>query len=128
MAEAIRDKVIQFDTSLWHLCRCWSEFPIGDKGRKFKGRVIRATGCEPKLKLPFSRTWVTPPATMDASGGRDCYGCFPGHKTEIADAVQVYIQARLKGISVDLFTFPAPRQPLAFRKPVVELFQAVRSS
>ena len=34
---------------------------------------------------------------MEASKNIDCYGCFPGHNIEQADAEQAYIQAELTG-------------------------------
>ena len=87
------------DTSLAFVSKKGSELPIGDQGRKFKGRVVF------QGNRVVNQSWETAvfqdlgnsPATMDASRAADCYGCFPGHKTEIADAVQAYTQARLKG-------------------------------
>ena len=37
------------------------------------------------------------PASMDAGRTADCYGMFPGHDVEQADAEQAYIQADLTG-------------------------------
>ena len=37
------------------------------------------------------------PASMEAAKCIDCYGCWPGHVTQQADAEQVYVQADLKG-------------------------------
>ena len=34
---------------------------------------------------------------MEASKNIDCYGCFPGHSIEQADAEQAYVQADLTG-------------------------------
>ena len=37
------------------------------------------------------------PATMEAAKIADFYGCAPGHSIDIADAIQAYIQADMKG-------------------------------
>ena len=68
------------------------------------------------------------PATLDAARTADAYGCFPDHDVEIADAVQAYIQARLKGAACWV-CLPEEARPAhwkgKYRKPVVRLIRAL---
>ena len=75
-------------------------------GRKFKGRVVFQGNrvVNQSWEAAVFQDLGNSPATMDASRAADCYGCFPGNKTEIADAVQ-------RGISVG-FAFPLTGGPL----------------
>ncbi len=62
---------------------------------------------------------------MDASRAADCYGCLPGRKTEIVDAVQAYIQTRLKG-NIGWICLPPDRRPegdAGLSRPVVDFRQ-----
>ena len=69
------------------------------------------------------------PANMDASRAADCYGCFPGHDIEIADAEQAYIQADLKGIETWVcLPWEARTESMkksGFARPVVRLKKAL---
>ena len=69
------------------------------------------------------------PANMDASRAADCYGCFPGHGIEIADAEQAYIQADLKGTETWVCLPPEARtkdmDAMNLNRPVVRLRKAL---
>ena len=69
------------------------------------------------------------PATMDAARAADCVGCFPGNDCQIADAVQAYIQAKLKGdacwVSLPPEARPKNRKWANMKKPVVRLRKAL---
>ena len=67
------------------------------------------------------------PATMEASKAADCYGSAPGHDIQIADAVQAYIQAELKGNATWIVLPPEerPKSWSKYRKPVVRLRKAL---
>ena len=129
-AEALRDKKeVQFGY-LFDICvEKGSELPLGSDGRKFKGRVVFQGNrvVNQSWEAAVFQDLGNSPATMDASRAADCFGCFPGHKTEIAEAVQAYIQARLKGNRCWICLPPDRRPPGAagMRKPVVELFPAL---
>jgi hypothetical protein len=65
---------------------------------------------------------------VEASSWADCYGCFLGYWTEIADAVQAYIQAKLKGevwVSLPEGMWPPEWSRMGIRKPVVRLIKAL---
>ena len=67
--------------------------------RKYKGRAVFQGNkvVDQNWDVAMFQDLGSNPANMDASRAADCYGCFPGHGLEIADAEQAYIQADLKG-------------------------------
>ena len=69
------------------------------------------------------------PASFEASRWADFFGCLLGHSVKLADAIQAYIQAKLKGplCWVELPTDPWPPeiQYWKFRHPVVRLDKAL---
>eukprot|EP00972_Heterocapsa_arctica_P108060 15915056-Heterocapsa_arctica.AAC.1 len=76
-----------------------NELPPDHPKRKFKGRVAfqgnRVTNQNWEAAIVQDLgSW---PATMEASRAADCFGSFPNHSIEIADAEQAYIQSALIG-------------------------------
>ena len=65
------------------------------------------------------------PASFEASRWVDFYGCLPGHAVKLADAIQAYIQAKLKGplcwVELPTDAWPPEIQYWKFRCPVVRL-------
>jgi len=53
--------------------------------------------CTANYEAAMFQDLGSAPASMEASKNVDCYGCFPGHFIEQADAEQAYIQAELTG-------------------------------
>ena len=51
------------------------------------------------------------PATLEASAAADFYGLLEDNDTEVADAVQAYIQARLKGDNKTMVHIPWHQWP-----------------
>eukprot|EP00435_Cladocopium_sp_Y103_P034429 s953_g8.t2 len=75
------------------------QLPDGDPGRKFKGRGV-LLGNQVKnqhWEAAFFQDLGNSPASFEASRWADFYGCLPGHSVKLADAIQAYIQAKLKG-------------------------------
>jgi hypothetical protein len=77
-----------------------SELDKGNPARKYKGRVVfrgndvRDENWDVAMFQELSST----PATMEGAKAADCYGLFPGHTVEQADAEQAYTQSKLGGI------------------------------
>ena len=74
-----------------------SELPTGDKGRKYKGRFVFGGDF---VKDEWFQDGVfidlgSSPATLEASKILDAHGLIKNYTTEIADAIQAYIQAKL---------------------------------
>ena len=69
------------------------------------------------------------PASFEASRWADFYGCLPGHAVKLADAIQAYIQAKLKGplcwVELPTDAWPPEIQYWKFRRPVVRLDKAL---
>ena len=99
-ADARRDgKQVQFGHIFGICVEKNSELPKGHPNRKFKGRVVfqgNRVVDQNWEHAPFQDLGSSP-ATLDATRSADCYGCYPDHDVEIADAVQAYIQAKLTG-------------------------------
>ena len=76
-----------------------SELPAGHPNRKFKGRVVFQGNrvVDQNWEVALFQDLGSSPATLDATRAVDCFGCFPGYDVQMADAVQAYIQAVLKG-------------------------------
>ena len=76
-----------------------SELDINDPTRKFKGRVVFQGDrvVNQNYDAAMFQDLGSAPATMEAAKIADFYGCAPRHCIEVADAVQAYIQAEMKG-------------------------------
>jgi hypothetical protein len=106
-----------------------SELAPGNPSRKYKGRVVfqgnRVTNQNWEVAL--FNDMGSAPATMDASRAADCYGCAPGHVSQVADAEQAFTQAELKGTPC-WFCLPDDQRPKGwsrFNRPVVPLLKAL---
>ena len=70
-----------------------------EKHRKFQYRVI-SQGNNVRtqdFESAISQDLGSSPASVEASKNIDCYGCFPGHSIQQADAEQAYVQAKHTG-------------------------------
>ena len=75
------------------------ELPKGHASRKYKGRVV-FLGNQVQNQDYEQATFMdmgNSPATIESARLCDFYGCLNGHMVSVADAVQAYIQAMLKG-------------------------------
>ena len=100
-------------------------------GRKFKGRGV-LLGNQVKnqhWEAAFFQDLGNSPASFEASRWADFYGCLPGHAVKLADAIQAYIQAKLKGplcwVELPTDAWPPEIQYWKFRRPVVRLDKAL---
>ena len=100
-------------------------------GRKFKGRGV-LLGSQVKnqhWEAAFFQDLGNSPASFEASRWADFYGCLPGHSVKLADAIQAYIQAKLKGplcwVELPTDAWPPEIQYWKFRRPVVRLDKAL---
>ena len=107
------------------------QLPEGDPGRKFKGRGV-LLGNQVKnqhWEAAFFQDLGNSPASFEASRWADFYGCLPGHAVKLADAIQAYIQAKLKGplcwVELPTDAWPPEIQYWKFRRPVVRLDKAL---
>ena len=106
-----------------------SELPENDPARKFKGRVVFQGNrvVDQNYDAAMFQDLGSAPATMEASKIGDFYGCVPGHSLEIADAVQAYVQADMKGTPTWV-CLPPDQRPAAWkhmRKPVCRMRKAL---
>jgi hypothetical protein len=102
-----------------------SELPDGHPNKKFKGRVV-FQGNDVKDEnwdVALFQELSSCPATMEAAKAADCYGLFPGHDIQQADAEQAYTQAKLGGTPtwVRLPPDARPKSWAGFRDPVCPL-------
>ena len=100
-------------------------------GRKFKGRGV-LLGNQVKnqhWEAAFFQDLGNSPASFEVSRWADFYGCLPGHAVKLADAIQAYIQAKLKGplcwVELPTDAWPPEIQYWKFRRPVVRLDKAL---
>ena len=100
-------------------------------GRKFKGRGV-LLGNQVKnqhWEAAFFQDLGNSPASFEASRWADFYGCLPGHAVKLADAIQAYIQAKLKGplcwVELPTDAWPPEIKYWKFRRPVVRLDKAL---
>ena len=107
------------------------QLPEGNPGRKFKGRGV-LLGNQVKnqhWEAPFFQDLGNSPASFEASRWADFFGCLPGHSVKLADAIQAYIQAKLKGplcwVELPTDAWPPEIQYWKFRRPVVRLDKAL---
>ena len=95
-----------------------SGLPVVYEGRKWKGRVVfqgdqvRAQNYEVAI---FS-DMASQPATLDASAAADSYCLIEGNDTEVANAVQAYIQARLRGACTTYVHIPYHQWPKKWKE------------
>ena len=76
-----------------------SQLPVGDPKRKFKGRGV-LLGNQVKnqsFEAAMFQDLGNSPASLEASRCADFLGCHDGWDVQMADAVQAYIQATLRG-------------------------------
>ena len=107
------------------------QLPEGNPGRKFKGRGV-LLGNQVKnqhWEAAFFQDLGNSPASFEASRWADFCGCLPGHAVKLADAIQAYIQAKLKGplcwVELPTDAWPPEIQYWKFRRPVVRLDKAL---
>jgi hypothetical protein len=76
------------------------ELPKTDPRRKFKYRVVFQGNnvCTQNYEVAIFQDLGSSPASMESSKSVDCFGCFPGHDIQQADAEQAYVQAELTGV------------------------------
>ncbi len=104
-----------------------SELPLGDPGRKFKGRYV-FQGSEVKdqnWEAAIFQELGSSPAAMEAGNSCDFYGLLPGNRSEQSDAEQAYTQSLLRGV-LTWVILPRDRWPpewaaLGLKNPVVPL-------
>ena len=103
------------------------QLPEGNPGRKFKGRGV-LLGNQAKnqhWEAAFFQDLGNSPASFEASRLADFYACLPGHAVKLADGIQAYIQAKLKGplcwVELPTDAWPPEIQYWKFRCPVVRL-------
>ena len=105
------------------------DLPAGDSRRKFKGRVVLQGNnvVNQNWEAAMLQDLGNAPATMEASRIADCYGCFPGHACQQADAEQAYIQAPLKGTPTWAAVPPDqwPASWAGMKRPVCRLLRAL---
>ena len=81
------------------ICVEKSQLPVGDPKRKFKGRGV-LLGNQVKnqsFEAAMFQDLGNSPASFEASRWADFLGCHDGWDVQMADAVQAYIQATLRG-------------------------------
>ena len=107
------------------------QLPESNPGRKFKGRGV-LLGNQVKnqhWEAAFFQDLGNSPASFEASRWADFFGCLPGHSVKLADAIQAYIQAKLKGplcwVELPTDAWPPEIQYWKFRRPVVRLDKAL---
>ena len=93
-----------------------SELPPDHPNRKFKGRVVFMGNNvkDENWNVALFQELSSSPATMEAAKAADCYGLFPGHEVEQADAEQAYTQALLGGTPTWV-TLPPEAWPPAWK-------------
>ena len=107
------------------------QLPESNPGRKFKGRGV-LLGNQVKnqhWEAAFFQDLGNSPASFEASRWADFFGCLPGHSVKLADAIQAYIQAKLKGplcwVELPTDAWPPEIQYWKYRRPVVRLDKAL---
>ena len=107
-----------------------SEVQVGDKNRKFKGRVVflgdRVRDADGKHAV-FEEL-SSSPAAMSAGKFADAYGCMPGNIIQTADGIQAYPQAKMASKTKTWIRLPPHRRPKSWEgieDPVVEMTNAL---
>ena len=105
-----------------------SELPLGDPGRKYKGRVVFQGSYvrDEDNNLALFSDLSSAPATLAAAKAADAYGLMQGHTVELADAVSAYTQTTLKGDVDTWVRLPKSRWPdkwhqMGLKDPVCRL-------
>ena len=108
-----------------------SQLPVGDPKRKFKGRGV-LLGNQVKnqsFEAAMFQDLGNSPASFEASRWADFLGCHDGWDVQMADAVQAYIQATLRGtpcwIELPPEAVPSECNWGKYRRPVVPLRKAL---
>ena len=108
-----------------------SQLPVGDPKRKFKGRGV-LLGNQVKnqsFEAAMFQDLGNSPASFEASRWADFLGCRDGWDVQMADAVQAYIQATLRGtpcwIELPPEAVPSECNWGKCRRPVVPLRKAL---
>ena len=108
-----------------------SQLPVGDPKRKFKGRGV-LLGNQVKnqsFEAAMFQDLGNSPASFEASRWADFLGCHDGWDVQMADAVQAYIQATLRGtpcwIELPPEAVPSECKWDKYRRPVVPLRKAL---
>ena len=108
-----------------------SQLPVGDPKRKFKGRGV-LLGNQVKnqsFEAAMFQDLGNAPASFEASRWADFLGCHDGWDVQMADAVQAYIQATLRGtpcwIELPPEAVPSECKWDKYRRPVVPLRKAL---
>ena len=108
-----------------------SQLPVGDPKRKFKGRGV-LLGNQVKnqsFEAAMFQDLGNSPASFEASRWADFLGCHDGWDVQMADAVQAYIQATLRGtpcwIELPPEAVPSECRWDKYRRPVVPLRKAL---
>ena len=94
-----------------------SELPIGDPGRKFKGRYVFQGNQvrDQENNYAIFADLSSAPATMQAGKCADAYGLFQGNTTEQSDGESAYTQAKLGGVPTYV-RLPPDRWPPGWRE------------
>ena len=103
-----------------------SQLPVGDPKRKFKGRGV-LLGNQVKnqsFEAAMFQDLGNSPASFEASRWAEFLGCHDGWDVQMADAVQAYIQATLRG-RVGLNCHPSECKWDKYRRQVVPLRKAL---
>ena len=108
-----------------------SQLPVGDPKRKFKGRGV-LLGNQVKnqsFEAAMFQDLGNSPASFEASRWADFLGCHDGWDVQMADAIQAYIQATLRGtpcwIELPPEAVPSECKWDKYRRPVVPLRKAL---
>ena len=108
-----------------------SQLPVGDPKRKFKGRGV-LLGNQVKnqsFEAAMFQDLGNSPASFEASRWADFLGCHDGWDVQMADAVQAYIQATLRGtpcwIELPPEAVPSECRWDKYSRPVVPLRKAL---
>ena len=108
-----------------------SQLPVGDPKRKFKGRGV-LLGNQVKnqsFEAAMFQDLGNSPASFEDSRWADFLGCHDGWDVQMADAVQAYIQATLRGtpcwIELPPEAVPSECKWDKYRRPVVPLRKAL---
>ena len=108
-----------------------SQLPVGDPKRKFKGRGV-LLGNQVKnqsFEAAMFQDLGNSPASFEASRWADFLGCHDGWDVQLADAVQAYIQATLRGtpcwIELPPEAVPSECKWDKYRRPVIPLRKAL---
>ena len=107
------------------------QLPEDDERRKFKYRVA-VLGNQVKnqdMGTALFHDLGNTPATFEASRWADFLRCLDGWEVQLADAVQAYIQALLRGppfwVEIPREAWPEDGSWNKFRRPVVRLIKAL---